>query len=173
VPEDFNVSFTDEIAGDIGVEPCLRSVLVQFGSITRAYDGGDEVPWTVQFEEDVKANTFSEPRLTNSVLSKTGTFLYIALRSASVTLARPTSPVSAATHVCEFRLRLDCLANHINVRRAFHQARARFYYIAKQWSDSARYANPIACRSARHQPGSAPPVSPRRINSQCVRLTVV
>jgi hypothetical protein len=58
VPEDFNVSFTDEIAGDIGVEPRLRSVLVQFGSITRAYDGGDEVPWTVQFEEDVKANTF-------------------------------------------------------------------------------------------------------------------
>jgi hypothetical protein len=58
VPEDFNVSFTDEIAGDIGVEPCLRSVLVQFGSITRAYDGGDEVPWTVQFEENVKANTF-------------------------------------------------------------------------------------------------------------------
>jgi hypothetical protein len=28
VPEDFNVSFTDEIAGDIGVEPRLRSVLV-------------------------------------------------------------------------------------------------------------------------------------------------
>jgi hypothetical protein len=48
VPEDFNVSFTDEIVGDIGVEPRLRSVL----------DGGDEVPWTVQFEEDVKANTF-------------------------------------------------------------------------------------------------------------------
>jgi hypothetical protein len=35
VPEDFNVSFTDEIAGDTGVEPPLRSVLVQFGSITR------------------------------------------------------------------------------------------------------------------------------------------
>jgi hypothetical protein len=58
VPEDFNVSFTDEIAGDIGVEPRLRSILVQFGAITRAYDGGDEVPWTVQFEEDVKANAF-------------------------------------------------------------------------------------------------------------------
>jgi hypothetical protein len=57
-PDEFNVSFTNEIAGDIGVEPHLRSVLVQFGSITRAYDGGDEVPWTVQFEEDVKANIF-------------------------------------------------------------------------------------------------------------------
>jgi hypothetical protein len=57
-PDEFNVSFTDEIAGDIDVEPHLRSVLVQFGSITRAYDGGDEVPWTVQFEEDVKANIF-------------------------------------------------------------------------------------------------------------------
>ncbi|MGA7815410.1 hypothetical protein [Caballeronia sp.] len=58
MPEHFNVSFTDEIAGDVGVEPHFRSVLVQFGSITRAYDGGGEVPWTVQFEEDVKANTF-------------------------------------------------------------------------------------------------------------------
>lgn len=58
VPEDFNVSFTDEIAGDVGIEPHLRSVLVQFGSITRAYDGGDELPWTVEFEEDVKANVF-------------------------------------------------------------------------------------------------------------------
>lgn len=58
VPEDFNVSFTDEIAGDTGVEPRLRSILVQFGSITRAYDGGHEIPWTVQFEEDVKANAF-------------------------------------------------------------------------------------------------------------------
>jgi hypothetical protein len=58
VPEDFNVSYTDEIAGDDGVEPHLRSVLVLFGSITRAYDGGGEVPWTVQFEEDVKANLF-------------------------------------------------------------------------------------------------------------------
>jgi hypothetical protein len=76
-------------------------------------------------------------------------------------------------HVCEFRLRLDCFAKHIKVRRAFHQARTRFYYIAKQWSDRACYANPIARRSARHQPLSAPPVSARRISFQCVDLTIV
>ncbi len=58
LPGHFNVSVTEEIAGDVGVEPHLRSVLVQFGSITRAYDGGGEVPWTVQFEEDAKANIF-------------------------------------------------------------------------------------------------------------------
>jgi hypothetical protein len=69
--------------------------------------------------------------------------------------------VSAVTRVCESRLRLDCFANLIKVRRAYHQARTRFYYVAKQ-CDSAQYTSPIARSDARRQPLSTPPVSARR-----------
>jgi hypothetical protein len=57
--EDFNVSFTQEIAGDCDVKTCGRSVIVQLGAIARAYEGAEDLPWTAGFDEDVKANVFS------------------------------------------------------------------------------------------------------------------
>ena len=57
-PENFNVSFTDEIAGDSEVRTCGRSVVVQLGSIARAYEHDEDLPWTEAFKEDVSAQVF-------------------------------------------------------------------------------------------------------------------
>ncbi|OTP69471.1 hypothetical protein [Caballeronia sordidicola] len=61
-PEDFNVSFTEEIAGDAEVRTCGRSVVVQSGSIARAYESDEDLPWTVAFKEDVHAQVFGATR---------------------------------------------------------------------------------------------------------------
>ena len=57
-PEDFNVSFTDEIAGDSESPTSGRAVIVQFGRVARAYESDTELSWTVAFKEDVSANVF-------------------------------------------------------------------------------------------------------------------
>ncbi|OTP80611.1 hypothetical protein [Caballeronia sordidicola] len=57
-PEDFNVSFTNEIAGDDEARTSGRSVVVQLGSIARAYEHDEELPWTEAFKEDVSAQVF-------------------------------------------------------------------------------------------------------------------
>lgn len=59
-PEDFNVSFTAEIAGDSEAVTSGRSVIVQSGNVARAYESDPEAPWTVAFKEDVNANVFGE-----------------------------------------------------------------------------------------------------------------
>jgi hypothetical protein len=57
-PEEFNVSFTQEIAGDYDVKTCGRSIVVQLGNTTRAYEDAEDLPWTTQFDEDTKAKVF-------------------------------------------------------------------------------------------------------------------
>ena len=59
VPEAFNVSFAEETAGEEGVEPYDRSVIVQWGVIARAYNGSFGADWTVDFAEDIWAGVFT------------------------------------------------------------------------------------------------------------------
>ena len=58
-PEEFNVSFAQEIAGDREIKTCGRSIIVQFGATTPAYEDSQDLPWIVQFDEDIKAQVFS------------------------------------------------------------------------------------------------------------------
>ncbi len=58
-PAAFNISFTGEIPGDPSVSTGGRSAVVQYGSVTRAYEDEETTAWTAAFEDDVKAGIFS------------------------------------------------------------------------------------------------------------------
>ena len=57
-PEMFNVTFREELVGDGEIRTTERAITVQFGTISREYDGGNGTSWTVDFEDDVKMHVF-------------------------------------------------------------------------------------------------------------------
>ncbi|OXC75427.1 hypothetical protein BSU04_26945 [Caballeronia sordidicola] len=52
------MSFTNELPGDNDAQAFERTVIVRFGPIERAYNGGDGTHWTVDFKKDLSANIF-------------------------------------------------------------------------------------------------------------------
>ncbi|TDN63154.1 hypothetical protein [Paraburkholderia sp. BL10I2N1] len=58
-PEMFKVTFREELVGDGEIKFIERAITVQFGVVSREYDGGNGTHRTVDFEDDVKMHVFA------------------------------------------------------------------------------------------------------------------